>query len=147
MWFGSSPSCEKELPRRSRVFTEKEILQVLLPTLKKLHASKFGNVQGSVSTFADLSVALGATPSHVQRVYFWCLKSAYFLETQWGPPLVRGLWLPPRGCCVICDESGLSWQACFWSLHFVRCAFASCYVRKISILQLPSHKQHLRRES
>ena len=22
MWFGSSPSCEKELPRRSRVFTQ-----------------------------------------------------------------------------------------------------------------------------
>ena len=23
MWFGSSPSCEKELPRRSRVFTSR----------------------------------------------------------------------------------------------------------------------------
>ena len=94
---------------------------------------------------------------------------------------VRGLWLPSRGCYVICDvavcswceqhdsreylsgasnklpgrhqiqnaegpvlvpcakqiyfrrdlkvdplriESGPSWQACFWSLHFVRCAEA-----------------------
>ena len=53
----------------------------------RLDASKFGNVQGSVSTFADLSVALGATPCYVQRVHFWYLKSAYFLETQWGPPL------------------------------------------------------------
>ena len=24
MWFGSSPSCEKELPRRSRVFTPED---------------------------------------------------------------------------------------------------------------------------
>ena len=122
-----------------------------------------------------------------------------------GASLVRGPWLPPRGCYVICDvavcswceqhdsreylrgasnkppgrhqiqnaegpvlvpcakqiyfrrdpkvdplriESGPSWQACFWSLHFVRCAsFASCYVRKISSLKLLSHKQHPRRES
>ena len=98
-----------------------------------------------------------------------------------GASLVRGPWLPPRGCYVICDvavcswceqhdsreylsgasnkppgrhqiqnaegpvlvpcakqiyfrrdpkvdalriESGPSWQACFWSLHFVRCAEA-----------------------
>ena len=54
----------------------------------RLHASKFGNVQRSVSTFADLSVALGAAPCHVQRVHFWHLKSAYFLETRWGPPLI-----------------------------------------------------------
>ena len=52
--------------------------------------------RGSVSTFADLSVALGATPCYVQMVHFWYLKSAYFLETQWGPPLFEA----PG---VICD--------------------------------------------
>ena len=58
----------------------------------RLHASKFGNAQGSVSTFADLSVSLGATPCYVKRVHFWYLKSAYW--TQWGPSLyVR--WGPP----------------------------------------------------
>ena len=31
-------------------------------------------------------------------------------------------------------ESGPSWRACFWSLHFVRCA--GCYVRKMSSLKL-----------
>ena len=52
----------------------------------RLHASAM--YRGSVSTFADLSVAFGAAPCHVQRVHFWHLKSAYFLETRWGPPLV-----------------------------------------------------------
>ena len=59
--------------------------------------------RGSVSTFADLSVAFGAAPCHVQRVHFWHLKSAYFLETRVGASLVRGPWLPPRGCYVMCD--------------------------------------------
>ena len=45
--------------------------------------------RGSVSTFADLCVAMGAAPCHVQRVRFWHLKSAYFLETGWGPPLQK----------------------------------------------------------
>ena len=35
-----------------------------------LHPAKFGNVQGSVSTFADLSVTSGAAPRHVQRFRF-----------------------------------------------------------------------------
>ena len=38
-------------------------------------------------------------------------------------------------------ESGPSWQACFWSLHFVRCAEAlqAAMCAKISSLKLPSH--------
>ena len=67
----------------------------------RLHASAM--YRGSVSTFADLSVAFGAAPCHVQRVHFWHLKSAYFLETRVGASLVRGPWLPPRGCYVMCD--------------------------------------------
>ena len=48
----------------------KKTIQVLFPTLKKLH-SKFGQMyRESVSTFADLSVTLGAAPRHVQRVRF-----------------------------------------------------------------------------
>ena len=64
--------------RGSASYTEK---------VARLHASKFGNVQGSVSTFTDLSVALGAAPRHVQRIHFWHLKSTYFLKTRWEPPL------------------------------------------------------------
>ena len=30
MWFGSSPSCEKELPRRSRVFTSTHFQEYIL---------------------------------------------------------------------------------------------------------------------
>ena len=36
----------------------------------RLHASKFGNVQVSVFTFADLSVALGATPCYSRGFIF-----------------------------------------------------------------------------
>ena len=120
--------------------------------------------RGSVSTFADLSVTLVAAPRYVQRFHFWPLKSAYFLETQWGPPLFEApgclpanntiqesIWVgrqtslqggtrfrmlraqfwslrkanifqkgPQSGPLRI--ESGPSWQACFWSLHFAMCA-------------------------
>ena len=55
----------------------------------------------SVSTFADLSVALGVTPYYVHRVHFWYLKSAYFLETQWGPPLYLGGTLIGRQKCLV----------------------------------------------
>ena len=70
----------------------KETIQVLFPTLKKLHLCTLQNLgmyRESVSTFYDLSVTLGAAPRHVQRVRFWHLKlkSADFLETWWGPPL------------------------------------------------------------
>ena len=46
-------------------------LQVLFPTLKKLHLCTLQNLamyRGSVSTFADLSATLGGAPRHVQRV-------------------------------------------------------------------------------
>ena len=73
--------------------------------LKKLHVCTLQNLamyRGSVSTFADLSVALGAAPCHVQRVHFWHLKSAYFLETRWGPPLFEapGCHLAVAVSCV-----------------------------------------------
>ena len=73
--------------------------------LKKLHVCTLQNLamyRGSVSTFADLSVALGAAPCHVQRVHFWHLKSAYFLETRWGPPLFEapGCHLAVAVLCV-----------------------------------------------
>ena len=48
-------------------------MQVLFPTLKKLHLCTLRNLamyRESVSTFADLSVTLGAAPRHVQRVRF-----------------------------------------------------------------------------
>ena len=47
--------------------------------------------RGSVSTFSDLSITIGAAPRHVQRVRFRRLKSADFLETRWGPPLFEAL--------------------------------------------------------
>jgi len=40
--------------------------------------------RGSVIRFVDLSVTTGAASCHVQRVRFWHLKSADFLETWWG---------------------------------------------------------------
>ena len=66
----------------------------------RLHASAM--YRGSVSTFADLSVAFGAAPCHVQRVHFWHLKSAYFLEMRWGPPLFEapGCHLAVAMSCV-----------------------------------------------
>ena len=54
----------------------------------------------SVSTFADLSVTLGAAPRHVQRVRFQHLKSADFLETRWGPPLYT-VSSPREPCFVL----------------------------------------------
>ena len=73
-------------------------MQVLFPALKKLHVCTLQNLamyRGSVSTCADLCVTC-----HVQRIRFWHLKSAYSLETRWGPPLFEGPWLPTRGCYV-----------------------------------------------
>ena len=55
--------------------------------------------RGRVATFADLCVALGAAPCHVQRVRFWPLKSAYFLGTRWGPPLFEALVANSRLLC------------------------------------------------
>ena len=48
----------------------------------RLHASKFGNVEGKCFHISDFSVALGTAPRHVQKVHFWPLKSPYFLETR-----------------------------------------------------------------
>ena len=62
---------------------EYETIQFLFSTLKKLHLCTFQNLatyRGSVSTFADLCVAIGAARRHVQRVRFWHQKPAYFLE-------------------------------------------------------------------
>ena len=56
--------------------------------------------RGSVSTFADLCVAIGAASCHVQRVRFWHLKSVYFLGTRWGPPLFEALVANSRLLCV-----------------------------------------------
>ena len=58
-------------------------------TLKKLHVCTLQNLAMYREVFPYLlicllSVALGATPCYVQRVHFWYLKWAYFLEMQWG---------------------------------------------------------------
>ena len=37
MWFGSSPSCEKELPRRSRVFTLRTLVNKHGATINEIH--------------------------------------------------------------------------------------------------------------
>ena len=55
--------------------------------LKKLHVCTLQNLamcRGSVSTFADLSVALGAAPCHVQRVHFWRQKSQEISNVTWS---------------------------------------------------------------
>ena len=120
---------------------EQEILQVLLPTLKKLHVCTLQNLamyRGSVSTFADLSVALGATPCYVQRAHFWCLKLAYFLETQWGPPLYVisdldwQIW-PLRSWGIRCWKSPVTSSAAYCPQLRTQWFFSSCiHERKCS---------------
>jgi len=66
----------------------------------RVHASNLTMYRGSVSTFADLCVAIGAASCHVQRVRFWHLKSVYFLGTRWGPPLFEALVANSRLLCV-----------------------------------------------
>ena len=56
----------------------------------RVHASNLTMYRGSVSTFADLCVAIGAASCHVQRVRFWHLKSVYFFGDAVGASLVRG---------------------------------------------------------
>ena len=59
---------------------------------EKLHLytlQKLAMCKESVSTFADLSVTLGAAPRHVQNSFLH-LKSADFFGDTVGPSLVRG---------------------------------------------------------
>ena len=54
----------------------------------RLHASKFGNVEGKRFLICDLSVTLGAAACHVQRVanpparFAFCRKQADLLGLQ-----------------------------------------------------------------
>ena len=62
-----------------------------------LHPSKLAMCKESVSTFADLSVTLGAAPRHVQNSFFTSEISRLFWR-HGGPSLVRGPGCQLRSC-------------------------------------------------
>ena len=55
----------------------------------------------------DLPRQYRSSISYVQRVRFWHLKSADFLETRWGPPLFDAL--VANLVAMMCDADVCSW--------------------------------------
>ena len=82
VWFGSSPSCEKELPRRSRVFTKHATSCINKIERKGCH-DQSKKVQKA---------------SFLGRIMH--LKLIWFLETELGPPLFEAFIANSMLVCV-----------------------------------------------
>ena len=108
MWFGSSPSCEKELPRRSRVFTSCGFC--FLPA-----AQSSGLLPPSCFFFA-----FGLLPFFLFRLFLFFLVSFVFVcfgALSVFPPLSALLPSPAAWCLVEAWWSSLP----TWSLRVSQC--------------------------
>ena len=107
MWFGSSPSCEKELPRRSRVFT--------------VRPSRSDSLTFCFTLLNDLAKAIKAFDGKKNHLYVSPLSA-----TRRRRCLLRSVWVRSHASmAALCDLG--SWLGRSW-------VSAMCFVASLTLL-------------